>query len=464
MGHILLLFIFSFSRLYQLSNSLFFFNDWGRDMLVLLKWQQTGLPPLLGPLTSALPFNQSAIYFYLLYPGFLLFQGHPVSSVFTCLLFYILGFYFIKKIFKLNTSLLIVIFLFSIHPQFIIQNRFVWNPSFLPPLLLISVYSFFHFQKEFTKKFLWIFSLSISLAISLSYSAAPLLISFFIYWLFYSRKYIKQHILSLFSGFFLFNLPTLVFEIRHSFFLTKQLLYQNPASQFGNGFYSRLSSIISNLFSTNNPGINWFLFILFLLIVLFLIWYHRSNRGLPFYFSFLFLTTLITSLLLPITFHYQYIFPLLCLLVLVISSFPRFPQIILILFLSFIYLRPSVLQSYFKTPQRTYAQMNQCIKSFCQSFKESVFVSTQASFHPFHNGPEHRYLLRKNGCNVRDIETQNGEANYMVVVEDGDSLTPQTHYYELDLFDKYRESKYFPCTPTFNLRLIEKTNDPPTNN
>jgi len=108
--------------------------------------------------------------------------------------------------------------------------------------------------------------------------------------------------------------------------------------------------------------------------------------------------------------------------------------------------------------------MNQCIKSFCQSFKESIFVSTQASFHPFHNGPEHRYLLRKNACNVRDIETQNGEAQYMLVVEDNDKLTPQTHYYELDLFGKYQEFKYFPCTPTFNLRLIEKVNDPPTSN
>jgi hypothetical protein len=433
-------------------------------MLVLLKWQQAGLPPLLGPLTSALPFNQSAIYFYLLYPGFLLFQGHPVGSVFTCLLFYILGFFFIKKVFKVNTSLLIIIFLFSIHPQLIIQNRFVWNPSFLPPLLLVSVYSFFHLQKGFRRIFLLIFSLSISLAISLSYSATPLLISFFIYWLLFSRKFIKRYLLSLFSGFLLFYLPTLVFEIRHSFFLTKQLLHQSPANQFNNNIISRLSSIISNLFSTNNPGINWFIFILFLLIVLFLIWYRRSNRGLPFYFSFLFLTTLIISLLLPITFHYQYIFPLLCLLVLVISSFPRFPQIILILFLSFIYLQPSVLQSYFKTPQRTYSQMESCFRSFCQTFKEPVFVSTQASFHPFHNGPEHRYLLRKNGCDVRDIETQNGETIYMVVVEDGDKLTPQTHYYELDLFGKYIESKYFPCTPTFNLRLIEKVNDPPINN
>ena len=462
--NIVIVLLYIFFRLYHLQNSFFFFNDWGRDMLVLLKWQQGGLPPLLGPLTSALPFNQSAVYFYLLYPGFLLFHGHPVSSVFTCLLFYLLGFYFIKKVFKLNSPLLIIIFLFSIHPQLIIQNRFVWNPSFLPPLLLISIFSFYFLVKNYSSTHLFIFSSSITLAISLSYSAAPLLISFFIYWLLFSRKFIKRYLLSLFSGFLLFNLPTLVFEIRHSFFLTKQLLYQSPANQFNNNLISRLSSIISNLFSTNNPGINWFIFILFIVIAFYFIWHQRFNRGLPFYFSFLFLTTLIISLLLPITFHYQYIFPLLCLLVLVISSFPRFPKIILILFLSFIYLRPSVFQSYFKTPQRTYAQMDQCTKSFCQSFKEPIFVSTQASFHTFHNGPEHRYLLRKNGCQVKDIETDNGQADFMLVVEDGSRLTPDINFYELDLFGKYQEYKYYPCTPQFNLRLIEKVNDPPTSN
>ncbi|MEK7527717.1 MAG: hypothetical protein AAB574_01680 [Patescibacteria group bacterium] len=460
MGQILLLFIFSFFRLYQLPNSLFFFNDWGRDMLVLLKWQQTGLPPLLGPLTSALPFNQSAVYFYLLYPGYLLFGGHPISSVFTLIIFYLIVFVFLfvflKKNSNLATSLLITFYLISVHPQFIIQNRFVWNPSFIPPLIFVSIYSFYQLQKKYSLFSLWVFSLSISLAISLSYSAAPLLISLFIYWLIFSRQKIKQYLFSLFSGFFLFNLPTLLFEIRHSFFLTNQLLNQSPANQYNNDFISRLNSIISNLFFTNNPPLNQALFFSFILIIFIVVYFHRHQRGLSFYFSCLFLITLLISLLLPLTFHYQYIFPLLCLAILVISALPKLPKILLVLLLSYHYLKPATLQNYFKPARRTYAQMNQCAKDFCQNFKEPIFVSTQASFHSFHNGPEHRYLLRKNGCNVRDIETENGQAQYMAVVIDDSSFSSRTTYYELELFGKFTDRKTIDCLPNFKIKVLKR--------
>jgi len=62
----LLAILFVILRLYNINNSLFFINDTGRDMAVLQSWQNTGKIPLLGPQTSALPINQSAIYFYLL--------------------------------------------------------------------------------------------------------------------------------------------------------------------------------------------------------------------------------------------------------------------------------------------------------------------------------------------------------------------------------------------------------------
>jgi len=460
MGYILLLFIFSFSRLYHLTSSLFFFNDWGRDMLVLLKWQQSGLPPLLGPLTSALPFNQSAVYFYLLYPGFLLFAGHPISSVFTLIIFYLITlaflFFFLKQHPKLTTSLLITCYLVAIHPQFITQNRFVWNPSFIPPLIFISVYSFYQLQKKYSLFSLWVFSLSISLATSLSYSAAPLLISFLIYWLIYSRKFLKQYLLSLFSGFFIFNLPTFTFEIRHSFFLTKQLFYQSPANQYNNDFISRLNSIISNLFFTNNQQLNQFLFLILLLIILIALFKLRHRRGLLFYFSSLFLITLSTSLLLPLTFHYQYIFPLLCLSFLIIATLPKLLLLPILLLFSSIYLNPSRLKNYFQPAQRTYAQMDQCAKDFCQNFKEPIFISTQASFHTFHNGPEHRYLLRKNNCTVKDIETENGQAQYMAVIIDDSSFSPQTTYYELELFGKFMDRETIDCLPNFKIKVLKR--------
>lgn len=63
---------FIFLRVYRLPSTLFFFNDMGRDLLVLWESWEHKKPFLLGPQNSALPFNQPALYFYSLYPAFLL--------------------------------------------------------------------------------------------------------------------------------------------------------------------------------------------------------------------------------------------------------------------------------------------------------------------------------------------------------------------------------------------------------
>jgi len=125
--------LFVFLRLYKIKSSFLFFNDPGRDLLALYRWQETSKPPLLGPRTSVLPFNQSALYFYLLYPLFLLTNHSLFSTIYTVIIFYLIfllaGIFFLKKRSRLLEILVIVWFLIAIHPQFILQHRHVWNPS-----------------------------------------------------------------------------------------------------------------------------------------------------------------------------------------------------------------------------------------------------------------------------------------------------------------------------------------------
>lgn len=64
---IFILIVFIFLRVHRIEETLNFQNDIGRDYLVLLEWYQSGKPPLLGPQNSAVPFNQSAFYFYLFF-------------------------------------------------------------------------------------------------------------------------------------------------------------------------------------------------------------------------------------------------------------------------------------------------------------------------------------------------------------------------------------------------------------
>jgi len=65
--------------------------------------------------------------------------------------------------------------------------------------------------------------------------------------------------------------------------------------------------------------------------------------------------------------------------------------------------------------------------------------------------------MKINGCDVKHIETQNGQAEYMTVVVDQSTFDQNTSYYELNLFGKNKIVKTFPCQDNFSLILIRKT-------
>lgn len=459
----LALFLFLFLRFYNIHNSFFFINDMGRDMLVLQQWQNTGKPPLLGPQTSALPFNQSAIYYYLLYPGFLITHGNPMSSLYTLTVFYLLFFIIflylsIKKVIPVTSYLLLVTFyLISIHPQYIAQARFVWNPSFVTPFLIASIISFYLLLQKFSIKNLLLFSLSISLAVSISYSVAPLLIMFFIFWLLFDRRRFIFYLISIFLSFLIINLPTVFFELRHHFLLTTALLTKTTSVKVAPSILGQINNLSQNIFFTSNHNLNLFLFIATILTCLYnLFHFHSKTKSLPFLTSFLFVGITIIDLIAKIPIESHYIFTLTSLLFIIIATLPKFLNILIILFFSFLYLRSNYLTSYFKPARRTYTQMQQCFANYCSSFKESTFVSVQSGFLPFHNGPEHRYLMKLAGCKVVDIETENGTAQYMTVVVDDSTFGAKTSFYELDLFGKHQEVSRTKCLPNFEIVLLKK--------
>jgi len=433
---VILITIFLFIRFYKIDTSLFFFNDMGRDLLVLWDFIHNHQLILLGPQTSALPISQSPLYFYLLLPFYLISRQSFLSANFALSFIYIFLFIFnlyqFRKDKKILSIILISFFLLSIHPQYILQGRFVWNPSLVTPFLITAILH----QKQ-----LLISTISLAIAISLSYSVAPLIIAILIYNLFIKNK----KYLIYFSGFAtLLNIPVIIQLIRH---------HPNLVNQTGNTYLQKINDFNKYVFATDNSTINN---LLFFGLILLLIFSFKSKNKITSYLSKIFILTFIITIFSPFNLQAHYIFALTTVLFLLIGSLNFKISLPIIIFLSFFYLQPTVLQKYFAPGPRTYAQMDQCFKTYCQSFASPTFVSVNSDLYPYHFGPEHRYLMSKNGCPVKNIEEGNTSADFMAVVLDSGTFSDQTKYYELDLFGPHQEISRLNCQDNFQIITLRK--------
>lgn len=462
-----LILLFLWTRFYKIETSLLFFNDIGRDFLALWQWRQTGRPPLLGPQTSALPFNQSAIYFYMLYPFYLLSGHSPYASLLAYSAFYvlsfILGLYLLRQFPRLQRSLLLVFALLTIHPQYIIQGRFIWNPSFVTPCLLVAIYSLLIYLQEAKpdSKKLLISALALGLAISFSYSVAPLLIAVLGLLLYRARQSLGRFMIYLMGSLALWNLPTAVFELRHGFLLSKMMLFGSSPDQGGNFFWTRVTRLIDFAFVV--PAWGFYLFLLVLFGAYYLLW-RQSSSGLRTdrqqfanHSLFLFTATLLATVLAPVSMHSHYIFGVLTVFFVLISFLPRQLFYFALVFIIGISLLGAWQSKYFATARHSVAELQACAVHFCASYRQPLFISNQSSHHPYHNAMEFQYFMSEAGCQVHDINTQTEQAQNMAVVLDGDTYEHgKTSFNELSLFGKAQEKERFICEKDLEVVMLEK--------
>jgi hypothetical protein len=456
---LLLSLVFIFFRLYKIQDSLLFFNDMGRDFQVLLDWKESGKPPLLGPQTSAVSFNQSAIYFYFLYPLFLI-TNSAFSSIYTLIIFYLIAFLLGAYLYRSNKKTLLILFasffLISIQPEMIRQNRFIWNPSFVPLFLLIALFSFKELITKFSNKKLIIFCLSAAFAAALNFSVIPSIFILLIFLIFKLKT--KTKILKLINFFilsnFLTNLPTVAFEIRHKFALTNLLIHGQTLKQAATSFTHKYSELINYLFKLDNIYLNSaILFLIFLFLILNI----KKSKNLLF-FSLILLANFLLTLLLPFNIESHYIFGFLSVLIFTISLLPKKYLLILSLILSFIWLKPKIIKQHFAPARRTVKQMQNCYKNFCQDIKEPIYVSMESGILPYHNAPEHRFFMRQAGCNVLNIEETQDQANLMAVVADDATYEHnKTAYNELTLFGKSEQISKQTCQKNLKIYLLQKS-------
>lgn len=460
LGAILVAALFVWTRTYQITESLNFFNDIGRDFLVLWQWRETGKPPLLGPQTSALPFNQSAIYFYLLFPFYWLSGGSVYASLYAYLFVYLaafaLGLYALRAWPRLERSLLLVFLLITVHPEYIVQGRFVWNPSFVTPALLAAFYSLMVYleQKHPQPWLLFLAALGLSAATAFSYSALPALIALSAYLLYRRPQLWRQWLPQLVLAMLLVNLPTLVFELRHQFLLSKMLLFGEAASHAGNEFWTRLTRLLTFVFSTH-----WSYGLAATVATAYFAW--RSHKYEPNRFlvgaGVVLGLTFILTIFAPVSVHSHYIFPVLSLLFVLLSFLRPAYLYLLGVFFYVVFLTTALRLDFFAPARHSVSELQACAAAFCQAHPDPLFVSNQSAHHPYHNAMEWQYLLSASGCQLRQITEQPTAAELMAVVVDDDVYVHgQTAYHELTLFGSSQELSRFICQDDLELVLLQR--------
>ncbi len=232
-GLILISTLYLFVRLYRLNDLIGFRLDQGIHLLETKNMVDNKKIRLIGPMVTSKSFEGrnffiGANYYYVLGVVGLISNWNPliITAIFIFLefIFYLFFIFFLKRKFNSFWALLGFGFI-AVSPYLIIHSRFFWNPHLLIPLsIMVLLFSEKYFLKKqirylFLMSFLWGF------AFACHYSAVFWGL-FFVFIIAKSKQYLKiRFYLIVILGFILGNLPFFIFEIRHSFYNIKTLVY-----------------------------------------------------------------------------------------------------------------------------------------------------------------------------------------------------------------------------------------------
>jgi 4-amino-4-deoxy-L-arabinose transferase-like glycosyltransferase len=214
------------------SNSFAFTYDVGRDMLSLWDIVYNHKIILIGATTGIPGVFYGPWWYYILSPFFFLFSGNPQGIAFIMALIGIfsvpLAYLFGKRIGGSSLGLSISL-LTSISPALISLSSQIWNPNIAPffVLLVLLVLERIYTLKNKVKSY-YFFALGLLLALNIDIEilwgvlfSIGILISF----IFLYRKQLSiKKILYLIIGGLIVLSPRIIFELRHSFIMTKSFL------------------------------------------------------------------------------------------------------------------------------------------------------------------------------------------------------------------------------------------------
>ncbi|MGB9707270.1 MAG: ArnT family glycosyltransferase [Microgenomates group bacterium] len=297
---ILILLAGAFLRFYRLEEFAQFLSDQGRDAIIVKRIITLEHLPAIGPPTSIGQVYLGPFYYYFIAPWLLIFNFNPAGlafavALFSCI-FIFLSYWLIKKIF--NQKLALFFSLFNVFSFILIDfSRFSWNPNLLPYFTFLSVY-FFLTARNTNKILYYLLSGTfLSFSIQLHYLALTLIppITFLLLkdLITNFRKQINK-VLLFFLSFSFFNLPLLIFDLRHNFLNLKSFikLFQtqsNAKIDYFDNLKLTFAKLNEYLFNTKINDI-WLIALLVLIISVLFICFKKKNQ--IWYFLYFFLSIL----------------------------------------------------------------------------------------------------------------------------------------------------------------------------
>ncbi len=218
-------------RFYKLEEFVTFLGDQGRDAIIIKRIATFEKFPTIGPISSIGQVFLGPFYYYLMAP--FLFFGHlnPLSLAFGVALLSIVAIIFCYKIVKDEIDVFsstIFVFLTVFSATIVEFNRFSWNPNLLPFFSFFTLYFFAKFFKS--KKIIYavLFGSFLSFSFQLHYLAFFLLIPCVLFLIINFQKIKKllnlKNFLAAFFPFIFFYSPLIIFDLRHEFLNSRNLL------------------------------------------------------------------------------------------------------------------------------------------------------------------------------------------------------------------------------------------------
>lgn len=463
---LLAMFVLVLSRVYLLEKSIFFQNDIGRDYSILEDWRRTGKPPLLGPQTNFIPFNHSPVYFYILYPFFLLLDGSPVATAWAAAFHYVaalfLAIFFVLKAGRTKALMPISFFLLVAvgHPQLVTGGRYVWNPTFVPLLTFLSLLALFEgIESKRKQGFFWA-GMLVGAAAGFNLSVLPLILGILAALFFAYRGYILRFCSGFVVGVVALYTPIIAFEVRHEWQISRRLMASVASTTGGGEMFPQLTLVTIRSvweYISGTSGIVAVLVALCLIVGMYLTVREREERKTLFWWQIVAISLAIL-ICLPLKLESYYYLPIVSAFFFAVAvALPQ--RIQLLMALMFIGSWGLVWQrgGYTSTPLRTATAVYTCGDMVCKQLKGPTTVAVTAGFHGYHAGPEFQYVLKKSGCQVQPVFDPASTARTLVVFADQTAFSfPKDSFEEVRSFAPTTTESVIQCPEGITAHVLSK--------
>ncbi len=229
---VIVLVLAAFFRFVNLSKTVMFLDDQGRDVLKAAKILKEGDIPFIGPMASTGNLYLGPLYYWMITPFLWLFGYHPVGPVVMVALLGVAGCFLLFVILEKHLSLTAAFFgsvLYALSPLLVQTERFSWNPNPVPFFTLLWLFFLQYLWDE--KKTFAAFGVGFALGvlIQLHYVTGLLfLVTFLVLlvWLWENRPSINIELIVrllawLVGGIIIPLLPFVMFEFKNAFINTR---------------------------------------------------------------------------------------------------------------------------------------------------------------------------------------------------------------------------------------------------